>query len=49
MLCIIRPIISHENQKEQKTLIFAAQELQKYLSTVSDGDFFDYSDEKVGL
>ncbi|MBR3932721.1 MAG: DUF4838 domain-containing protein [Clostridia bacterium] len=36
---VIRPVIKGLSLKSQNTLIFAAQELQKYLSKVSDEDF----------
>lgn len=37
-MCKIRPIIT-EDQKTMRTLRFAAEELQKYLSYVSDSDY----------
>ncbi len=36
---MIRPIIAGCDQKGRETVIFAARELQKYLSAVSGGDF----------
>lgn len=39
MIYKIRPIISGCSVKERTTLLFAAQELQKYLSEVSDKEF----------
>ena len=36
---VIRPVVKGLSLKSQNTLIFAAEELQKYLSKVSDEDF----------
>ncbi len=39
MICKIRPIIVKITEKEKRTLLFAAYELQKYLSKVTEADF----------
>lgn len=39
MANILRPIVSECLQKDADTLLFAAEELQKYLSAVSDEDY----------
>lgn len=39
MICKIRPMINECTQKERETLIFAAKEVQKYLSAIAEGDF----------
>ncbi len=39
MICKIKPYIAQLNDKDKNTLLFAANELQKYLSAVSEYDF----------
>ena len=45
MVCRIRPIVGGCTEKERSTLMFAAFELQKYLSGVVSGDFAVISTE----
>ncbi len=42
----IRPLIGNLNSKDRETVIFAAKELQKYLTLVSDNDFSVIPTEK---
>lgn len=39
MFCKIKPVVSSTTEYAEKTLLFAAWELQKYLKCVLDGDF----------